>query len=62
MRNGYLPLVVAPQSICRLHLAKLRRIILPMPTISQFFGIVIPMFWREHAYRGLRRFTPNTRP
>ncbi len=20
-----------------------------MPTISQFFGIVIQMFWREHA-------------
>jgi hypothetical protein len=20
-----------------------------MPTISQFFGIVIKMFWREHA-------------
>lgn len=39
-----------------------RRIILPMPTICQFFGIVIQMFWREHAPPHSMRFTPNTRP
>ena len=31
------------------HLPAIGRIISAMPTISQFFGIVIQMFWREHA-------------
>ena len=25
-----------------------------MPTVSQFFGIVIQMFWREHAHPHFR--------
>jgi len=36
-----------PQAVQQVRLAKTQEVC--MPTISQFFGIIIQMFWREHA-------------
>jgi hypothetical protein len=33
-----------------------------MPTISVFYGIVIQMFWRDHARPTFMLFMPNTKP
>lgn len=33
-----------------------------MPTISQFFGILIQMFWREHAPPHFMPCMVNTKP
>ena len=32
-----------------------------MPTISAFFGIVIQMFWNEHAPPHFHALMPNTK-